>query len=129
MMKVLEGLYYTEDHEWVKVDGEKAYIGITDFAQHQLGDIVYVELPEVDDEIDKGDAFGVIESVKAASDAYLPVSGKVLEINESLEDEPELLNADAYENWMVCVELKDAGELEELMDAKTYESFCEEEEE
>lgn len=123
-MKILEGLFYTEEHEWVKVEGNKAYIGITDFAQEQLGDIVYVELPEVDDEIEKGGTFGVIESVKAASDSYLPISGTVLEINEALEDEPELLNADAFANWMISVELKDPTELEALMNSVAYEEFC-----
>ncbi|MBN2260549.1 MAG: glycine cleavage system protein GcvH [Clostridiales bacterium] len=127
-MKIVEGLYYTEEHEWVKVEGEKAYVGITDFASHQLGDIVFVELPEVDAELAKGDTFGVIESVKAASDSYMPVSGTVVEINEALEDEPELLNADAFENWMIAVELKDESELEELMNASEYEEFCNKEE-
>ncbi len=127
-MKIIEGLYYTEAHEWVKVEGENARIGITDFAQHQLGDIVYVELPEVDDEIEKGDAFGVIESVKAASDAYLPVGGTVLEVNEALEDEPELLNADAFENWIVVVKLNDANDVDDLMNAGEYEEYCNKEE-
>lgn len=127
-MKIIEGLFYTEAHEWVKVEGENARIGITDFAQHQLGDIVYVELPEVDDEIEKGDAFGVIESVKAASDAYLPVGGTVLEVNEALEDEPELLNADAFENWIVIVKLNDADDVKDLMNASEYEEYCNKEE-
>jgi len=127
-MKIIEGLFYTEAHEWVKVEGENARIGITDFAQHQLGDIVYVELPEVDDEIDKGDAFGVIESVKAASDAYLPVGGTVLEVNEALEDEPELLNVDAFENWIVIVKLNDADDVKDLMNASEYEEYCNKEE-
>lgn len=127
-MKIIEGLFYTEAHEWVKVEGENARIGITDFAQHQLGDIVYVELPEVDDEIAKGEAFGVIESVKAASDAYLPVSGTVLEVNEALEDEPELLNADAFENWIVVVKLNDADDVKDLMNAGEYEEYCNKEE-
>lgn len=119
-MKVLENLYYTEDHEWVKVDGSKAYIGITDYAQHALGSIVFVELPEVDTEFSVGDSFGVIESVKAASDAYIPVSGKVIEINESIVDDPALLNQDAYENWMICVEMSDKSNLSSLMNANQY---------
>jgi glycine cleavage system H protein len=127
-MNIIEGLFYTEDHEWVKVEGEKAYVGITDFAQHQLGDIVYVELPEIDDEIAKGDAFGVIESVKAASDAFLPIGGTVLGINEALEDAPELLNEDAFENWMVLVQIEDETQLTALMNAGEYEEFCNKEE-
>ena len=123
-MKIVEGLKYSNDHEWVKVEGEKAYIGITDFAQHSLGDIVFVELPEIGDEIEKEGVFGTVESVKAASDVYLPVSGKVLEVNEALVDEPELVNTDAFENWMVCVELTNPEELDELMDAADYEKIC-----
>lgn len=123
-MKILEGLYYSKDHEWVKVDGDKAYIGITDYAQHALGEIVYVEMPDVDDEIDAGDVFGVIESVKAASDSYLPVSGKVVEINEELEDSPELLNESPYESWILAIEISDEAEIESLMNAKEYEEFC-----
>lgn len=123
-MKILEGLYYSKDHEWVKVDGDKAYIGITDYAQHALGEIVYVEMPEVDDEIESGDVFGVIESVKAASDSDLPISGKVVEINEELEDSPELLNESPYESWILAVEISDKAELENLMDPKEYEEFC-----
>ncbi|SKC37547.1 glycine cleavage system protein GcvH [Maledivibacter halophilus] len=127
-MKTLEGLYYSKDHEWVKVEGNKAYIGITDYAQNALGEIVYVEMPEVDDEIEAGDVFGVIESVKAASDSFLPVSGKVIEINEELEDSPELLNEKPYESWVLAVEMSDQSELEDLMDSKKYEEFCETEE-
>ena len=110
-MKLLENLLYSNDHEWVKVDGDKAYIGITDFAQHSLGDIVFVELPEIDSEFAAGDIFGVVESVKAASDLYIPVSGKVVEINEELVDSPEFVNEDAYKNWMIAVELTDKSEL------------------
>ncbi|PIE77149.1 MAG: glycine cleavage system protein H [Clostridiales bacterium] len=98
-MQVKKDLYYTKDHEWVSVEGNLATIGISDYAQHSLGDIVYVELPEVDEAFDAGDEFAVIESVKAASDAYMPVAGKVVEVNEALEDEPALLNEDAYANW------------------------------
>lgn len=123
-MKIVEGLKYSKNHEWVKVEGNLATIGITDYAQHALGDIVFVELPEIGDTIAKEDAFGVVESVKAASDIYLPVSGTVVKINEALVDEPELLNADAFENWMVCVEMDDPAELDELMSATEYETIC-----
>lgn len=124
MSKIVEGLLYSEDHEWIKVDGNVATIGITDHAQHQLGEIVYVELPDVDDELDKGDTFGVIESVKAASDSFMPVSGKIVEANEDLDDEPGSVNADPYANWIIKVELSDESQLEGLMDAKKYEEFC-----
>jgi len=127
-MKVMEGFYYTKDHEWVNVEGNVGTVGISDYAQHALGDIVFVELPEEGDEFEKGEAFGAIESVKAASDSYLPVGGSIVEINESLEDEPELLNADCYENWMVKVEINDLAELNDLMNAKEYEEFISEEE-
>ena len=123
-MKIVEGLKYSKDHEWVKVEGNLATIGITDFAQHSLGDIVHIELPEIGDTIGKDETFGVVESVKAASDVYLPVSGTVVKINEALVDEPELVNADAFENWMVCVEMDNLAELDELMDATTYETIC-----
>ena len=126
-MKVLKGLYYSNDHEWVKVEGDEAFVGITDFAQEHLGDIVYVELPEIDDEFAKEDSFSVVESVKAASDVYLPVSGKVIAVNEALEDDPALLNTDAYENWIVKIALNDKAELDELMTREEYEKFLEEE--
>ncbi len=127
-MKVAKGLYYTKDHEWVKVDGDTALVGISDFAQHQLGDIVYVELPEVGDEFEKEEAFAAVESVKAASDVYLPVGGIVVEINEELMDDPALLNTDAFENWLVKIEVADKAELEELMNSEDYEKFLAEEE-
>lgn len=123
-MKIVEGLLYSNDHEWIKVEGKEAYIGITDFAQHKLGEIVYVELPQVDDELGKGDVFSVVESVKAASDSYLPVSGKVVGANEDLDGEPGLLNEDPYANWIVKIELSNESELEELMNAEEYEDFC-----
>jgi len=126
-MKVQSGLYYSEDHEWVRVDGKTAYIGISDFAQHELGDIVYVELPDEDDEFDKGDSLGAIESVKAASDILIPVSGRVIEINDELDDAPEKVNNDAYDAWLIKVELKDDAELEGLMNAEAYEAFIESE--
>ena len=126
MTKVVEGLYYSESHEFVKVAGNVGYIGITDYAQHALGNIVYVAMPEVDDEIEVDEDFGAIESVKVASDLKAPVSGKVLEINEALEDEPGLLNKDAFDNWIIKVELSDTSELKDLMDSKAYEEFCSE---
>ena len=125
MAKVLEGLYYTESHEYVKVEGNIGYVGITDYAQHALGNVVYVDMPDVDDEVSAGEEFGAVESVKAASDLISPVTGVVIEVNEALEDQPELINADAYENWIIKVELSDKGELENLMDAKAYTEFCE----
>lgn len=126
-MKVVKDLYYTNDHEWVKVDGEEAYIGIADYAQDALGDIVYVELPEIDDEFDKEDGFSAVESVKAAADIYMPVAGKVVAVNEELLDDPALLNQDPYENWMIKVEIADKSELDELMSSEEYEKFLEEE--
>lgn len=123
-MKVVKNLLYTKDHEWARVEGEFAYIGITDFAQNALGDIVFVELPEVDSEFKEGDSFGTIESVKAAEDAYIPVSGKVVEVNENIVDNPALVNEDAYENWFLKIELSDKSELGKLMDDKAYEEYC-----
>lgn len=125
MSKVIEGLHYSDSHEWVKVEGDYAYIGITDFAQHQLGNVVYVDLPEVDDEIAAGDEFGAVESVKAASDLLLPVSGVVVEVNQTLSDKPELINQDAFGNWMIKVKLSDTSEINKLMDSKAYEAICE----
>ncbi len=124
MSKTVAGLYYSESHEWVKVEGNVAVIGITDFAQHAMGDLSYVDMPEVDDELEKGEEFGAVESVKAASDLYSPVSGTVVEINEELEDAPELLNQDAFANWIIKVEMSDPSELETLMDAAAYEAMC-----
>ncbi len=124
MAKVLEGLYYSESHEFIRVEGDYGYVGITDYAQSQLGNVVYVDMPEVDDEVTAGEEFGAVESVKAASDLISPVSGTVVEVNEALEDEPELLNKDAFENWIIKVELSDKSELDSLMDAKAYEEFC-----
>lgn len=126
-MKVVKGLIYTEDHEWVKVDGEEAYIGVSDYAQDSLGDIVYVELPEIEDEIDQDDSFSAVESVKAAADIYMPIDGVVTEINEDLLDNPELLNEDPYENWMIKVEITDKSQIDELMTSEEYEKFLEEE--
>ena len=124
MAKVIEGLYYSESHEYVKVEGEFAYVGITDYAQNALGNVVYVDLPEVDDEVEADEDFGAVESVKAASDLISPVSGTVVEVNEDLEDKPELLNEDPFENWIIKVQLSDTAELDNLMDAQGYEDFC-----
>ncbi len=126
MSTVLEGLRYAESHEWVKKEGEYAYVGITDYAQHALGDIVYVDMPDVDDEVEKGEEFGAVESVKAASDLYSPVTGVVVEVNEALNDTPDLINKDAFANWIMKVKLADASELDALLDAKDYEALCEE---
>ena len=124
MAKVIEGLFYSESHEYVKVEGDFAYVGITDYAQHALGNVVYVDMPEVDDEVEADEDFGAVESVKAASDLISPVSGTVVEVNEALEDKPELLNEDAFENWIMKVQLSDKSELEALMDATAYEELC-----
>jgi glycine cleavage system H protein len=124
MAKVIEGLYYSESHEYVRVEGDFGFIGITDYAQNALGNVVYVDMPDVDDEVEAGEEFGAVESVKAASDLYSPVSGTVVEVNDALEDQPELINQDAFENWIIKVELSDKSELDSLMDAKAYEAFC-----
>ena len=124
MAKVIEGLYYSESHEYVKVEGEYGYVGITDYAQHQLGNVVYVDMSEVDDDVTAGEEFGAVESVKAASDLISPISGTVVEINEVLEDEPEQINKDAFANWIMKVKLSDASELEGLMSASQYEEIC-----
>ena len=124
MAKVNEGLYYTASHEYVKVEGVYGDVGITDYAQHQLGNVVYVDLPEVDDEVTAGDDFGAVESVKAASDLVSPVSGVVVEVNEALEDDPALINKDAFENWIIKVKLSDMVELDGLMNASQYEEIC-----
>jgi len=125
MAKVIEGLYYSESHEFVKVEGNIGFIGITDYAQNALGNVVYVDMPDVDDEVKAGEEFGAVESVKAASDLISPVSGIVLEVNEVLDDQPELVNQDAFANWIIKVEISDKSELDNLMDAKAYAAFCE----
>ena len=125
MTKVLEGLFYSKSHEYVKVEGDEAYIGITDYAQKELGNIVYVDLPEVDDEVAADEEFGAVESVKAASDVNSPVSGTVVEVNEKLEDKPELINQDAFANWIIKVKLSDKSELDGLMDAEAYKKMIE----
>ena len=125
MSKVLNDRKYAESHEWVKLEGDIATVGISDYAQHALGNIVYVDMPEVGDEVTQGDDFGAVESVKAASDLISPVSGEVVEINEELEDKPELINEDAFENWIIKVKVSDPSELDKLMDASAYEKLCE----
>ncbi len=127
MAKTIEGLYYSESHEWVRVEGEYGYVGITDHAQQAMGNIVYVDMPEEGDEVEKDSDFGAVESVKAASDLIAPISGEVVEVNEALADAPELINKDAYENWIIKVKLSDASELEDLMNAEDYAAFCENE--
>ena len=126
MSNIIEGLYYSESHEFVKVEGNFGYVGITDYAQHQLGNVVYVDMPEVDDEVEAEDDFGAVESVKAASDLKSPVSGTIVEVNEALEDEPGLINKDAFGNWIMKVDLSDKSELENLMDAAAYKAFIKE---
>jgi len=127
-VKTLKELFYSNDHEWVRVEGNKAYVGISDFAQHALGDIVFVELPDIDSEFTSGDVFGVVESVKAASDMNIPLSGKVLTINEAIVDSPELVNEDSYENWMLVIEITNKQELNELMNEEQYKEYCNKEE-
>ena len=126
MSKIIDGLFYAESHEYVKIEGEFGYVGITDYAQHELGNVVYVDMPDVDDEVEAGEDFGAVESVKAASDLISPVSGTVVEVNEALNDSPELVNEDPYANWIIKVQLSDASETEKLMDAAAYKAFINE---
>ena len=123
MSKIADGLLYSESHEWVKMENGIATVGITDFAQKSMGNIVYVDMPEPDDEVSQNEEFGAVESVKAASDLYSPVSGIVTEVNEALDDEPGLLNKDAYANWIIKVKISEPAELEMLMDAASYTDF------
>ncbi|MBN1968316.1 MAG: glycine cleavage system protein GcvH [Candidatus Delongbacteria bacterium] len=126
-MKVVEGLFYTDDHEYLKVEGEYAYVGVTDYAQQQLGDITYIELPSVGDTFDKGDSFGTIEAVKAASDLYIPVAGEVVEVNEELNDNPETVNQDCYEKgWIIKIKMTEPSDVEDLMDAEAYKAHISE---
>ena len=120
MAKVIDGLFYSESHEYVKVEGEFAYVGITDYAQEQLGNIVYVDMPSEGDEVTAGEEFGAVESVKAAGDLVSPVSGEIVEVHEALEDNSELVNQDAFANWIIKVKLSDPSELDNLMDAEAY---------
>jgi len=125
-MNIPVDLLYTEDHEWVRVEGDEAYIGITDFAQNELGDIVFIEVETVDEELDTGDAFGTIEAVKTVSDLFMPIAGTVLELNETLEDTPEIINKDSYgEGWIIKIKIADPGELDKLIDADAYKNSIE----
>ena len=126
MSKILEGLKYSESHEWVKVEGNIAVVGVSDFAQKEMGDITYVDMPEVDDEVTAGEEFGALESVKASSELISPVSGTVVEVNSELEDAPEKVNEDAYGSWIIKVEMSDASELDNLLDAAAYKALIKE---
>jgi len=123
MANVLEGLLYTETHEWVKVEGDRAWIGVTDFAQHAMGDVVYVELPEVGKKVARGDDLCVVESVKGANEVYAPLSGEVAEVNSALEDSPEQVNSDAYGSWLVVLKMSDPSETGRLMSWEAYKKF------
>lgn len=125
MSKIEEGIYYSKSHEFVRVEGDEAYIGITDYAQHELGNVVYVDMPNVDDELVAGEEFGAVESVKAASDLLAPVSGIVTAVNDELEDKPEQINQDAFASWIVKVKLTNKDELNQLMDMQAYKAFIE----
>ncbi|MBU3927567.1 MAG: glycine cleavage system protein GcvH [Bacteroidetes bacterium] len=126
-MNIPKNLLYTEDHEWIRVEGKEAYIGITDFAQKELGDIVFVEVETLEETLDKAEAFGTIEAVKTVSDMFMPVGGTVLELNELLEDQPEIINKDPYgKGWIIKISLSDASQLDELLDAAAYKALIEE---
>lgn len=128
-MNIPKDLKYTREHEWVKLEGNRAKMGITDFAQKELGDLVFVELPELEEEFNEGDAFAVLESVKAAADVYAPVAGVVIEVNDALEDDPALVNSDPYgEGWLAVLELEEDADLSELMDHEEYAQFVSEQE-
>ena len=123
-MNIPAELKYTKDHEWIKVDGDVATVGITDFAQGELGDIVYVEVETVDETMDKEEVFGTVEAVKTVSDLFLPISGEIIEFNESLEEVPEKVNEDPYgEGWMIRIRISDASELDDLLDAQAYKEL------
>ena len=125
MSNIPENLFYTEEHEWIKVEGEVATIGITDFAQNSLGDIVFVELPDLESDLDKGETFGVVESIKSVSDLYVPLTGQVIEKNEDVEETPESVNENAYDAWFIKIKIKDASQVENLLKADKYKEFCE----
>lgn len=120
MSKIVDGLLYSESHEWVKVDGNVAIVGVSDYAQSELGDITYVDMPDVDDEVSAGDDFGAVESVKTSSELVAPVSGRIVACNNELEDSPELINEDAYSAWIVKIEMSDSSELDGLLNASAY---------
>jgi glycine cleavage system H protein len=126
MTKIVDGLLYTKEDEWLKVEGDEGVVGITDYAQDALSDLVYLELPGVGESFNQGEVFGVIESVKAAADLYIPISGEVTAVNEGLPDTPELMNSDPYgEGWLVRLTIGDSSELDGLMDAEAYRAYCE----
>ncbi len=120
MSKIVDGLLYSESHEWVKVDGNVAIVGVSDYAQSELGDITYVDMPDVDDEVSAGDDFGAVESVKTSSELIAPVSGRIVACNNELEDRPELINEDAYSAWIIKIEMSDSSELDGLLNASAY---------
>jgi len=123
-MNIPENLKYTKDHEWVKIDGNIATVGITDFAQGELGDIVYVDVDTLDDTVEEGEVFGSVEAVKTVSDLFMPLTGEVIELNDALEDDPELVNSDPYEKgWMIKLEISDESQLKDLLDAEAYKSL------
>ncbi|MBG0783408.1 MAG: glycine cleavage system protein GcvH [Bacteroidales bacterium] len=125
-MNIPAGLKYTKDHEWIRVEGNEAFVGITDFAQKELGDIVFIEVDTVDEELDAEETFGTIEAVKTVSDLFMPVSGTVLEFNESLEDAPETVNKDPYgKGWIVKIKLSDPAQLDRLLDTDAYKALVE----
>ncbi len=125
--RIVDGLFYTKEHLWVKAEGDDAVVGITDYGQHQLGDVVYVELPQVDSEVESGDKVASIESVKAAIDVFSPLTGKVISINDDLKDDPSLVNTDPYgEGWLYEMKMSDPSELEDLMTADDYRAYIEE---
>jgi glycine cleavage system H protein len=125
-MKIPENLLYTEDHEWVRVEGDEAYVGVTDFAQKELGDIVFVEVETVEEDLDQGEAFGTIEAVKTVSDMFMPVKGTVLELNQKVEDEPESINKDPYgDGWIIKIKIGDSSQLDDLLDAAAYKANIE----
>ena len=123
-MNIPQDLHYTKDHEWIRVEGEEAYVGVTDFAQGELGDIVYVEVETVSEEVTQGEVFGTVEAVKTVSDLFMPITGTVLELNEALESEPERVNDDPYEKgWMIKISISDTSQLDELLDAEAYQEL------
>lgn len=123
MAKIIEGLLYTKSHEWVKIEGEFAYVGLTDVGQHELGNIVYIDLPEVDEDVSLGNEYGAVESSKATSDLLAPVSGKVVEVNSKLADTPDLLNRTPFDSWIIKIKLSDKSQLDKLLDSKAYKAL------
>lgn len=123
-MNTPKDLLYTQNHEWLRVEDGKAYLGITDYAQHNLGDIVFVEIPELDTQVEMDESIAVVESVKAVSSIFTPISGTILEVNEELESSPELLNEDPYENFIAVISIDDESELDDLLSAEEYDAYC-----